>query len=363
MFEKFTDEARAALVRADNLGRARQDQAISSAVLLLGLLGCRSPSRSRFVATIVRHGGSAAAIEAIEEAAAAFGLETSESVVDKPVAGPAGRMPYTRACFTILERSIQLAQERRAEHVGTYHLLLAMLSLPDSLACRLLAAHGVTLERVESAPCSGNLRDLLGAYTYLLTQFGPDSREELAYIEERRSNADFMICADIAKDLHKAVNQGKAAATRIGSKPSATFYEEANRLATNCHHDILAQIPEARSVITVIDYRGQLNDSRIPQGVFTAGQSPIPPDAEIGMLMVLFKTLAERLDAARRLAQLTKIDLTKTLEKLAESAKTERTFHGTNRTDDPPATVGIEGDSKAAASLDNLGDSEAAADA
>ncbi|MFD7560957.1 Clp protease N-terminal domain-containing protein [Streptomyces sp. NPDC059835] len=182
MFERFTEDARAAVTGAVAEAREVGAATVTEEHLLLSLLalGALDPlgvDRAAVTADLTaarRRGGMS---RADEEALADLGIDLTEivsrveethgegalsaptprkrtlgsslrSALGRPE--PDGRhVPLTQGAKKTLERSLRIALGRKDRHIGTLHLLLALLSRPGTPS-EVLTDHGVTYTTAES---------------------------------------------------------------------------------------------------------------------------------------------------------------------------------------------------------------------
>ena len=117
MFERFTNRARAAVVRAQQEARDRRAGAIETEHILSGLLGGEDLA-SEVIAEL------AGSVERVREA---LDVATG-SIVAAADAAPAGHIPFTPRAKKVLELSLREALKLGHNYIGTEHLLLALLS-------------------------------------------------------------------------------------------------------------------------------------------------------------------------------------------------------------------------------------------
>lgn len=175
MFERFTEPARRVVVLAQEDARERADDRIHSEHLLLGL--CRATD-TRGAALLAARGVTRATVEADlaaagpadlpdRDALASVGIdldEVRERVED--AFGPGalestraagrrrrrwGHIPFDRDAKKVLELALREALRRGDRSIGTEHVLLGLLHGRPGRAMPLLAARGVTLERMRAA--------------------------------------------------------------------------------------------------------------------------------------------------------------------------------------------------------------------
>ena len=178
MFERFTDGARRVVVHAQEEARRRRDHQIGTEHLLLGLLA----EEQGIAATLVRRQGltlveaHATLDELVERGSfserdadalrtlgidldvirdrieANFGRGALERAGYRRRRGwfrrrrgddPPWHIPLTRRATAVLERSLREALDLRHRHIGTEHLLLALLAEGQGLGVATLAERGV----------------------------------------------------------------------------------------------------------------------------------------------------------------------------------------------------------------------------
>ncbi|MFF2193122.1 Clp protease N-terminal domain-containing protein [Streptomyces sp. NPDC058157] len=183
MFERFTSDAREAVSRAVAQAVAARADTVTEEHLLLSLLelgaldalGVDAPALTADLEAARRRGGIS---RVDEEALADLGIDLSEIVSrieethgEGALTAPAPRrrslgsslrealgrpepkrrhFPFTQGAKKTLEQSLRIALGRKDRHIGTPHLLLALLTRPGTVS-EVLADHGVTYARVETA--------------------------------------------------------------------------------------------------------------------------------------------------------------------------------------------------------------------
>jgi ATP-dependent Clp protease ATP-binding subunit ClpA len=186
MFERFTRDARDTVTGAVDEARRAGTATVTEEHLLLSLLGRgaldplgvdREAVRAR-LAESRRRGGMS---KADEQALAGLGIDLGEIVARIEEAHGAGalsappprrrgpvaslrsalgrpepddrtgsyRPSFTQDSKTVLEQSLRIALARHDDHIGTLHLLLALLSRPGTVS-EALADHGVTYASAET---------------------------------------------------------------------------------------------------------------------------------------------------------------------------------------------------------------------
>ncbi|MEW2583975.1 Clp protease N-terminal domain-containing protein [Streptomyces virginiae] len=187
MFERFTRDARSTVTGAVAEARRAGAATVTEEHLLLSLLalGALDPlgvDRAAVAADLAaarRRGGMS---RADEEALAGLGIDLTEIVSrveeahgEGALAAPAPRrrslgaslrsalgrtepgdrggsrhVPFTAGSKKILEQSLRIALGRKDNHIGTLHLLLALLSRPGTPS-EILTDHGITYSTAETA--------------------------------------------------------------------------------------------------------------------------------------------------------------------------------------------------------------------
>jgi ATP-dependent Clp protease ATP-binding subunit ClpA len=148
VFNKFSKDARAAVVAGLEEAGRRGDRRVSSEHLLLGLLrDSRSPAA---VALGLRADDVRDALAEMDRTAlAAVGVEVAAMPDQTPPA--ARRLPFTAAAKSTLEQTLRIAVGRKDRRLESHHLLLALLArqAPDPVA-ELLDRLGVDRDAVRS---------------------------------------------------------------------------------------------------------------------------------------------------------------------------------------------------------------------
>ena len=156
MFERFTDEARQAVVRAQEEARDLHAERIEPVHLLLALT--RDDGRA---GTALRSAGldhatlrTALAGGALDaDALAAVGVDldqvraTAEAVfgpgaLDRGRRATSGHLPFTDAGKRVLEESLRAAVRQKQRRLDSGHVLLGVLAVADPTVVRLLAGDG-----------------------------------------------------------------------------------------------------------------------------------------------------------------------------------------------------------------------------
>jgi ATP-dependent Clp protease ATP-binding subunit ClpC len=136
VFERFTEPAREVVVLAQDEARALRHNYVGTEHLLLGLLG-REAVASRALASLgVAHDDVQAQVARI------IGQGDEVAV---------GQIPFTPRSKKVLELSLREAVALGHNHIGTEHLLLAILREGDGVAARILVDLGADDENVRRA--------------------------------------------------------------------------------------------------------------------------------------------------------------------------------------------------------------------
>jgi ATP-dependent Clp protease ATP-binding subunit ClpA len=167
MFERFTEQARMAVVLAQEEARAAAEPCIDGAHLLLGVSAAGGPGGralaaagvdpARLRTTIRQVGDPDGALDA--EALAALGIDLDrvrESAEAAFGAGalddearpqrrrrPAGHLPFTRTSKHALEQSLRAVIRRGDRSIDTRHVLLGLLAVQEKRTTAVLARLGV----------------------------------------------------------------------------------------------------------------------------------------------------------------------------------------------------------------------------
>ncbi|MGO4459242.1 Clp protease N-terminal domain-containing protein [Streptomyces sp. M-16] len=178
MFERFTRDARATVKGALDEARQAGAATVTEEHLLLSLMGLgaldplgvdRESVRAR-LAESRRRGGMS---KADEQALAGLGIDLGEIVARIEETHGAGalaappprrrrilplrrrgpeagdRVRFAGDAKKVLEQSLRIALGRHDDHIGTLHLLLALLSRPGTVS-EVLADHGITYAAAET---------------------------------------------------------------------------------------------------------------------------------------------------------------------------------------------------------------------
>jgi len=188
MFERFTDRARQAVVRAQEEARSLRHGYIGTEHLLLGLtadqsgLAARVLDRLAFdvelarsaVVKIVGRGPEGTPPDSDADALRAIGIDLDEvrrrveeafgpgaldSAPPRSRGGSrrrcetlwAGHLPFTQRAKKALELALREARHLGHDFIGTEHVLLGLLREHEGIAGTVLTAQGITYERARDA--------------------------------------------------------------------------------------------------------------------------------------------------------------------------------------------------------------------
>jgi Clp amino terminal domain, pathogenicity island component len=136
---RFGPDARHAVVEAQAAARDLGHDHVDTEHLLLGLLA-DSPHPTAGAALLTRFEVSRDVTE-----------EEIVSLVGRGRAATAGHIPFAPSAKKVLELSLRESIRLGHRHIGTEHLLLALLRERDGVAAQLLERHGVDRKRVFAA--------------------------------------------------------------------------------------------------------------------------------------------------------------------------------------------------------------------
>lgn len=160
MFERFTNEARAVVVRAQEEARTLSHGYIGTEHLLLGLLNVPSQACTALTNRGVEH----AAVQ--EGVIASLGRGSTQNE---------GHIPFTPRAKKVLELALREALSLGHNHIGAEHLLLGVIRDGDGVGVQLLAAAGVD-PTVLRADLVAQPRDTDEGYETLPERPGPGGR-------------------------------------------------------------------------------------------------------------------------------------------------------------------------------------------
>lgn len=174
LWQRFTHRARRAILLAHDEATAAHQRQIGAEHLLAGLARM----------------GEGVAIEALGRLGVDLGA-LYEDLHRRSDRGPEEREPDEEVSFTpeaqrVLQRAYELSCERDDRHIGTEHLLLALVEEPQGSASDLLRRYEVTFERVvEAIDAVQQERGRRGPSVRALQETLQEAREALAGIGRR----------------------------------------------------------------------------------------------------------------------------------------------------------------------------------
>ncbi|MCM6774038.1 hypothetical protein NDR87_11195 [Nocardia sp. CDC159] len=133
MFERFTDQARRIVILAQEEARARGHDYIGTEHLLLGVLYDENSVAVRALRSC-----------GIEPERIRADVAEQVGSVDSDDAS-AGHIPFTAHAKSVLELSLREAMALGHSHIGTEHILLALIREPEGAATRVLTRCGAEL--------------------------------------------------------------------------------------------------------------------------------------------------------------------------------------------------------------------------
>jgi ATP-dependent Clp protease ATP-binding subunit ClpA len=177
MFERFTDSARAVVVGAQEEARGLGHNWIGCEHLLIAVAAePEGQARTALLATGVTPDSLRSVVEEIvgrgrpgsggpdAAALAVIGIDLDEvrrrvesafgpGALDRPrsrrkCGSEVGSMPFTPRSKQVLERSLRNAVARGDKRIGSEHILLGILDVPETVAAEALGKLGVTPDRL-----------------------------------------------------------------------------------------------------------------------------------------------------------------------------------------------------------------------
>jgi ATP-dependent Clp protease ATP-binding subunit ClpA len=127
MFERFTPDARHAVVQAQEEARRLKHNYIGTEHILLGLLGVTEGRACRVLT------GVGLSLEGTRDEVVA--------IVDTGGKMPSGHIPFTPRAKKTLELSLREALQLHHESIGTEHILLGLIREGDGVAAQILRQH------------------------------------------------------------------------------------------------------------------------------------------------------------------------------------------------------------------------------
>ncbi|WP_203907624.1 Clp protease N-terminal domain-containing protein [Rhizocola hellebori] len=148
MLDRFTEEARQALIKAQQAARSLRYDSLDSGTLLLGLLTDHTD----------------AAIRALAQQGINFDVVREEMLARRrPVfrTEQKGAVPYTAESMALIDTAAR--ESKKLGHKGVLtsgHLVLAMVRTPESVAAQTMLALGADLRMIELAVAAGHVPSL-----------------------------------------------------------------------------------------------------------------------------------------------------------------------------------------------------------
>jgi ATP-dependent Clp protease ATP-binding subunit ClpA len=135
MFERFTDQARRVVVLAQEEARQLGHNYIGTEHLLLALM----------------HQPGSVAGQALAAAGATHvaGQAAVLDIVGRGTDTPSGHVPFTPRSKRVLEKALRHALQYGHNYIGTEHILLGLLDLPEGVGCRALETMGIRPQDVQ----------------------------------------------------------------------------------------------------------------------------------------------------------------------------------------------------------------------
>jgi ribosomal protein S18 acetylase RimI-like enzyme len=140
VFERFTENARATIVFAQEEGRLLKHNYVGTEHVLLGLL------RERTAGSTVA-GRVLASLEVSLDAA----RSTVRAIIGEGPEPPGRHIPFTPRARRVLHLANGVADARDSRQIGTEHLLLGMIREGHGVGCQVLADLGVNADQVRRA--------------------------------------------------------------------------------------------------------------------------------------------------------------------------------------------------------------------
>jgi ATP-dependent Clp protease ATP-binding subunit ClpC len=145
MFERFTDEARQAVVLAQSEARELGHGYVGTEHLLLGLLRTDGSIAAQALAAVE---------VALDRARAEVKRTVAELAGNKPESSADVPMPFTARAKKVLELALREALALGHNFIGTEHLLLGLVREQGAIANRVLGDLDVDLDMLRSATLS-----------------------------------------------------------------------------------------------------------------------------------------------------------------------------------------------------------------
>jgi ATP-dependent Clp protease ATP-binding subunit ClpC len=156
MFERYTDRARRVVVLSQEEASRLDHRYIGTEHLLLGLIGEKTGTAGRALQALgVELDAARAQVEQI--------IGRGE-----PAHAPSGHMPFTPRTKDVLKLAANEAAQLGLDHVGTEHLLLALLREGGGVGAQILARSGIDVARAGQ-----EIAQLMPSVTTVVMAAGP----------------------------------------------------------------------------------------------------------------------------------------------------------------------------------------------
>jgi ATP-dependent Clp protease ATP-binding subunit ClpC len=214
VYERFDEDARQAVVLAQEEARACAHRHVGSEHLLLGLLRLPAGSAVRVLAALgVAHEEMRAEVMRAVEIVGTIRQDL-----------PAGELPLTPHAKRVLELALRVAIELRHESIGTEHILLGLARDRNGVAARILNERGIHEERIrdEVLRLTGTRATAAGfaggPWLPSSPPLSPEFRAELERVRAAKKRAieeqDFDVAAHL-RDRERALEDAGRALERV----------------------------------------------------------------------------------------------------------------------------------------------------
>jgi ATP-dependent Clp protease ATP-binding subunit ClpC len=199
MFERFTDRARKAMALANQEAQRLNHEYIGPEHILLGLLD-------------EGYGVAATLLKNLDVDFAKARLEVEKLAPRGSTTVAIGKLPQTIQAKKVVELTIHEARNLNHNYVGTEHLLLGLLALPESIAAQVLASFGLKLEAVREvvlnllepgAHPAGSSAPAPEAAGLSYLHVGPERMTRLQQLAAHRNKDVHQLAAEILDDWLK----------------------------------------------------------------------------------------------------------------------------------------------------------------